>query len=242
MKYRLPLLLFCTFMTMTVVYAYVQFEENDIYKTFLSVSTFLFAIFAGFFISRQSARYNEIRNLVSEFDGEVSNIYRFSRRFGKRIQKKFEVIILAEYKKIIKYSDWDLVFVEKTNFIASLLEAMDVFQKKNPNAIESAAITRVNVSTASMQRIRKRAISLGNEHIPPMQWFLIVFLVVMILLLIATMQFEILAFAIFLKALFSTIIILVIYMLWQFDRLHFFEATVGSSSAQDVIDIIKGRK
>ena len=242
MKYRLPLLLLFIFIVMNVIFYFIQFEANEIYKTLLSVSTFLFAIFTGFFISRQSARYNEIRNIVSEFDGESSNVYRLSRCYKKEIKDEVEDVIKKEYKRMTSSDDWDITFTEKTSYITNLQNAFDSLKTKKVNPVENAALTRIFVSTSNMQRLRKRALSLGNERIPSMQWFLIIFLVIIILILISTIQFEALLFATFLKALFSTIIILVIIMLWQFDNLHFFERTVGSSSAEDVLDIIKGKK
>ena len=46
----------------------------------------------------------------------------------------------------------------------------------------------------------------------------------------------------FLKSAFASSVIFVVILLSQFDRLKFFEGTIGESSAKDVLDIIEGRK
>ncbi|MEK7635848.1 MAG: hypothetical protein AAB405_02040 [Patescibacteria group bacterium] len=44
------------------------------------------------------------------------------------------------------------------------------------------------------------------------------------------------------KAAFATSIISVVFLMRQLDRLKLFEGMIGESSAQDVLDIIAGKK
>jgi hypothetical protein len=59
-------------------YAYYRFDFIlESHNLFLSLSTFLFAIFSGFFIARQGRRYSQLRDEISRFDGSASAIYRY---------------------------------------------------------------------------------------------------------------------------------------------------------------------
>ena len=45
-----------------------------------------------------------------------------------------------------------------------------------------------------------------------------------------------------LKGAFGTCVVLILVLLRRFDDLNFFESTIGENSAQDILDIIKGKK
>lgn len=70
----------------------------DIDKIYISVTTFLFSIFNGFFISRQASRYNEIRNTFSKIDAKLSSIYRNSTHLSKEMVKRVSKTILDYYE------------------------------------------------------------------------------------------------------------------------------------------------
>ena len=61
---------FALFVALSFVYYHIPFETPETNAIFLTISTFLFSIFAGFFISRQGGRYSQIRTQIAEMDGE----------------------------------------------------------------------------------------------------------------------------------------------------------------------------
>ena len=71
-------------------------------RVFLSISTFLYTIFTGFFISRQASRFNKVRETVTRFDGLMSNLYRTSGHVSATLQQEIGIVISAHYKKILK--------------------------------------------------------------------------------------------------------------------------------------------
>ena len=120
MKQKTLLLAFILlFVALSAAYYYGVFNGSEVDKTFLTLSTFLFALFTGFFISRQAGRYSEIRRLTADFDGNMSGIYRLSGHLGNDEQKKAGDIIKNYYKQIVK-NGWDYAFTHKTTTLTYL--------------------------------------------------------------------------------------------------------------------------
>ncbi len=91
------------FLGLSVLYYYQPFGYIDNYEILLTISTFLFSIFTGFFIARQGNRYSAIRNRITEFDGNMSSIYRQFSHLTNELQKEVKKIIQDHYLKILKH-------------------------------------------------------------------------------------------------------------------------------------------
>ena len=102
------------FIVLFIIYYLTPFKLNVDLGVFLTVATFLFAIFAGFFISRQGNRYSNIRDQISQFDGELSAMYRQLGHIDKKAQKQLAKIIKGHYLKILKNKAWDYNFIHKS--------------------------------------------------------------------------------------------------------------------------------
>lgn len=76
-KYTNLNIIILLFFLLLYYFMYLDFGAHS--QMLLTISTFLFAIFMGFFISRQGVRYSVIRDQITGFDGEISAIY---RKFG----------------------------------------------------------------------------------------------------------------------------------------------------------------
>lgn len=93
MRNRSKLWFIFVFIFLAASYGYYHFDfvlEN--HSLFLSLSTFLFAIFSGFFISRQSTRYSNLTTEISRFDGGLTFVYRTSGVLGKRFQDSIGIL------------------------------------------------------------------------------------------------------------------------------------------------------
>ena len=140
-KALLEIILIVIFILLALIYYnYEVIKEVD--KIFVTLSTFLFSIFIGFFISRQSGRYGEIRKLVADFDGTMSAIYRAMGHLGEDAQKKAGEIIKKHYKMIVE-NNWDYPFTHKTTTITDLHRLTEeVVKEKGLDGIKGAVITR----------------------------------------------------------------------------------------------------
>ena len=93
-----------------VLYAFYVFYVNidiptDITSEIILASVFFFALFIGYFITRQNERYIKIAELLASRDGAFSYLYRISG-LVPRIQKEVREIIRSHYKKISESNNW----------------------------------------------------------------------------------------------------------------------------------------
>jgi hypothetical protein len=71
--------------------------KSDDLELILSISTFLFAILLGFFISRSNNRYNNINELIGAEDGLFLSLYETSHVYGKKFAAKMADLIDSYY-------------------------------------------------------------------------------------------------------------------------------------------------
>ena len=212
-------------------------------RTFLTIATFLFAIFAGFFISRQGTRYSNIRDQITTFDGSMSAIYRFAGHLGSEVQEEVKEIIKNHYETILKNKAWDWHFTHKSSTISSIHFLLEEKIKDQAlPTLRNFGVQRILVNLRSLQVARKNMIALHTERIPRFQWVLIVFLAAILLVAVSTIPSFQYFLGALLKTAFGTAVIFVIILLNEFDKLRFFEGTMGERSAQDILDIFTGKK
>jgi len=238
----LSCILILLFVGLSTAYYYNVFAGNEVDKTFLTLSTFLFALFTGFFISRQASRYSEIRKLTADFDGNMSGVYRMFGHLGKETQKKSGNIIKDYYKKIVK-NGWDYAFTHKTRTLTDLHQLLeDTITKHGSDGIKSTAASRIAVGLQDQQKVRKNMVALREERIPGFQWMLIYLLTAILILTVSTIPSESLLLGSVIKAAFIVSVLMVAVLLKKLDELKLFEGIIGEHSAQDVVEIIEGKK
>lgn len=231
-----------SFIGLSVFYYFIGFLF-EIDKIFLTIATFLFAIFAGFFISRQGSRYSDIRGKIANFDGGMSSTYRSSGHLGEDIQNKMGEIIKSHYQAILENKMWDYHFMHKSVTITSIHQVLEnVIADKMLNSLKNAALIRIMNTLYDLQINRKNMVALYQERIPAFQWALIYFLAFILFVAISSISSYHQIVDSILKSAFTNTIFVVVILLKQLDRLHFFEGTIGEKSAEDVLGIIQGVK
>lgn len=221
-------------------YNYAVGVEID--KIFVTLSTFLFSVFTGFFISRQSGRYAEIRKFIADFDGTISAIYRGMEHFSDDSQKKAGEIIKNHYKMIIE-NGWDYPFTHKTTTITDLGRLTEKTVKENGlDGIKGSVASRTMIGLQELQKIRKNMISLREERIPAFQWLLIIIIAAILIVAISTISSVNSLLVSLIKSAFVSAILVALVLLKQLDSLKLFSGKIGEYSAQDVINIIEGKK
>lgn len=243
-KYWIPFLNLVVFGLMSTLFYYFDLPELASVDLFLTISTFSFAIFTGFFISRQGRRYNDIRNRIGEFDGIMSTMYRQFTHFGPKSVKEVEKVIKAHYKKILNKHGWDYHIDHKSTTITDLNALVGKYSKKKRDisGIEFVATDTILKALEKLQVIRKQMVLLHQERIPQSQWGLLYFLAFVLLLALLFIPSEGFLAPSILKGAFGSSIIFVLVLLHRLDTLKFFENIIGEESARDVMDILAGRK
>ncbi len=231
------------FLALSITFYFATFGTADYSQLFLTISTFLFAIFTGFFISRQGIRYSSIREQITKFDGEMSSIYRKVGHLGKDAQEEVAEIIRDHYEKILSHKAWDFHFVNPSNTITACHELLERrIKDKTLPSLQNFALQRTLVSLENMQVARKNMVALHQERIPTFQWILVYSLAAILLIAVSTIPSEGYVLGSILKGAFSSSALFVVILLNAFDKLSFFEGTIGENSAKDVLDILKGEK
>jgi hypothetical protein len=239
---KLTLFLFGTFIIFFFLNIFFDLSLHQLDKVYLTVSTFLFSIFNGFFISRQSSRYSEIRSNLSRFDADMSIVFRESSHLSKEEHAHCGAIIREYYLSIIRSKDWAYYFTHKSNLITSLHAYMEQCGDAGMDKIRGESIRKILGVLDDIQIIRKVLVSLKEETIPRFQQFFIYILAVILFLAIITLPSQGLILASLLKSVYMITIITVVILLKKFDNLTLFEGTIGEHSAKDVLGIIDGEK
>ncbi len=240
-KILLDVFLVCIFISLALgFYNFKLLSEID--KIFVTLSTFLFSVFIGFFISKQSGRYSEIRKLISDFDGTLSSIYRGMENFGEVYHAKTGAIIRRHYE-MVKAAGWDYHFVSKTSTITDLQRLTATAVSENgSDGIKGVVLTRNMLGIQELQKIRKNMISLREERIPVFQWLLIVMIAVILITTVSTITSEGFVLISLVKSAFVSSVLVALILLKQLDSLELFSGKIGQYSAEDVINIIDDKK
>ena len=215
----------------------------EVDRTFLSVSTFLFSIFAGFFISRQASRFNRVRESVTAFDGKLSNVYRASGHINTDLQKEVGKVIKKRYEKLLAGNEWHTPFTEKSTTlkeIHALLEKHVI--EEEVTKLANQALGGMVKGLANCQDLRKQMIALYEERIPKEQWVMILFIVGMLVMTVSALPSTGALFVSILKAAFVTSVFSVMFILYKLNNLSYTERIMGEHSAQDVLDLIVGSR
>lgn len=237
----LELFLIIFIIGLTMLY-YNNSFNYDVDKLFVSLSTFLFALFTGFFISRQSGRYKEIRKLTADFDGIMSFLYRSVGHFSPKAQKEIGGIIKKHYRLILK-NGWDYPFMHKTTTLTDIhKKSEEIVKKEGSDGIRGSVVSRIAVGLYESQKIRKNMVALRDERIPAFQWFLIAIVAIILVLTVSTIQSVGNLYGSLVKAAFISAILVTTVLLRRLDKLELFSGTIGEHSAKDVVDIIAGKK
>lgn len=242
MSKRLIAILSLLFIVFFFYNGYVDFSNYGLDKVYLTVSTFLFSVFNGFFIARQSTRYSEIRNSLSRFDADMTIVYRESSHLEKDEHEHVGHIIREHYEMLLKKKDWTYYFTHKTNLISSLHAYIQVCGDINMDKVRGESMRKMMGTLDDAQIVRKTLVSLKEETIPQLQQIFIYVLAVILFLAVLTLPSKDLVLASLLKSVYMMTVVMVVILLKKFDDLTLFEGTIGEHSAKDVIRIIDGDK
>ena len=212
-------------------------------RVFLSISTFLYSIFTGFFISRQASRFNKVRETVTKFDGLLSNMYRSSGHISAKLQQEIGLVIRSHYEKIFETGRWDYHFENKSTTLTSIHALLEEHIKEDQvTKLSNQSIGAIVKGLGAAQDVRKSMLALNRERVPVEQWVLIIFFVVMLVGTVSTMPSVGLLWPSVLKAAFVISVVSVLFILYRLNNLAFTEKLMGQHSAEDVLGIIDGSK
>ena len=242
MKNTIAIYLFST-VIFTIFFYLFPFQTKIDSVLFFSASSLFFTIFSGFFISLQSERYRAIREKTANFDGSMSFLYRAFGNFGHSEQEEARVILKGHYLPILETHSWDYSLSHKTSTLSDFHALLEKTEKnKTLSSVQNATLFQMMGALRESQLTRKSLIALEEERIPRAQWFLTLFLGILLFLSLVVIPSLGESLQAFLKGSYAGTIVFVLIILRKLDQLDFFEGTIGESSALDVLNITEGKR
>jgi hypothetical protein len=201
-------------------------------KIILTVSTFLLAILSGFFISRLSSRYNEIRSLVASEDGYWLALYKVAelngKKFTDKIRKKIDQYYVACY-------DFDVPYAYKSSAPIFLSVYDDL--KKIKNTKKFKGYSSMIDYLLKIEERRNQTSVLGIEKLTKGQWGVLFLLIGIVLFSLFYLKTDAL-YSQVVTVLLSTVLILILLILRDLQNLRLSGAAILEESGQEVLDAI----
>lgn len=239
---RLQNQLVITFLVLVMVFLFAYYIDLpfSINTAYLTVATFLFAIFASFFTTRQSTRHDSLRESIAQFDGNLSSIYRASGNLDPQLQKEIGVVLTAHYEDLLRSRDWQFHILNPSTTITRIHELLNEYiGNKDFKEFGRTSLMQIQWSLRDLQRVRKDKISLVREQVPTLQWFLLILLAFILVTTIMSIQSYTMLVTSFLKASFIVAVLLVLALIQDLNHLTLFEKLIGEESARDLLKTIK---
>ncbi len=211
--------------------------ELDFASQLTAVAAFFFALFSGFFISRQNERYSKITDIIAERDGIYSFLYRV---FGlvPRMQSEMREVIKDHYTKILSNNDWaynefhpSMTLTKLTKIMGGVTDG-EADSLKNNNLFDG-----IWGAIQVLQQNRKKIIAAYQERLLMFQWILIYIFAAITILSFHFLHTELLWVNI-LKIIFATAVFLVIILIKQLNSLSIFGKDFSKKIANDVLRIV----
>ena len=201
----------------------------------LTISTFLFAILIGFFMSRLNSRYNEVRDAVANEDSFFVSLYELTQYFDEEVIEQVKELMDRYY---IKSYDHILGMYYKVN-AKEMHDLYQVFENAKlddtPNGKE---IYDVVVATlGSIEINRNKSSVLSNEGMRVGQWLMILMLGTIIVFSLFIYGIDTTYFHVITILISSTIIIIFLIML-DLQNFRLGGTLAVGESGQEVFEMI----
>jgi hypothetical protein len=242
-KYALSFKVSLLAVVLFFVNGFFDLASSGLNTVYITITTFLFSVFNGFFMARQSTRYSEIRTQVSKFDASMTVLFRESSHLDQDEHNRVKELLTEYYTNVVKHNDWTYYyFTHKTHLVSDLHTIVADAAARRLDGLRGESIKNMLHTLDDVQGVRKQLISLKEETIPHFQQYFMYMLGFVLLAAIATLPSAGNVIASLLKSVFMITILCVMILLRKFNDLSLFEKKIGEHSAQDVLDIMKGNK
>ncbi len=200
-----------------------------------TVSSFLFAILAGFFISRFNTRYDEVRQQIVAEDANFLALYKTSVFYGKEFTLKMVELIdsyyIYAYDKFGFGGETDYKYNAKT-FLAIYDELNEIKQYRTESSFGLMLSYLVDI-----EKSRNIRAVLVFEKVTRGQWAVLMSLALIIIFSVFYMQTP-LFFSQVAAVLLSTVVILILLILRDLQNLRLGGQPMAIESGQEVFDVI----
>lgn len=199
----------------------------------LTISTFLFAMLAGFSLSRASARFDAARSGVATEDADWLILYNMSGIVSKEFQDEMRAHIDRYYVTVFDH-EADSYYKATRSTLKDIYALVAVHIRKVPPPVTDVFSDMQNV-LQSIEEVRNTVSLVTRESISGSQWAVLNLL--SFLIFVSVFNSDIAApyndaFFIF----FSLTIVAILLIIRDFQNLRFGGETLGTESGQEVLE------
>ncbi|MCX6807957.1 MAG: hypothetical protein NTZ80_04155 [Patescibacteria group bacterium] len=207
----------------------------DDVELILTISTFLFAILAGFFLARLNTRYNDFANLASSEDAAFMSVYYTAKALGKKFVDKIRDAIDGYY--IVCY-DFDLgnQYMPTIKYFQKVYKIL-FDEAKNKNQIYGNVFDAMIVQLSQIESYRDKAQVIGEDKLTKGQWMILMVLSGIIFYSIMYLKVPT-AYSYIISLLFSTTLVTILLTMRDLQNLMLSGKSVATESGQENFDNI----
>jgi len=199
----------------------------------LTITTFLFAILVGFFISRLNTRFNMVRELIAAEDANFLVFYKNSTFFGEKFQQEIADLIDDYY--IVEF-DSDLGAYKANSEQFFILYDKMHEEKKLSEHEDQVFDDMINLLT-SIEMARNKASVVHREKLTVGQWLILILLSGIIVFCLFYVDFSESFFRI-IAVLLSTAMVLILLTLRDLQNLRIGSQLIATETGEEIFDFI----
>lgn len=201
--------------TIGAIYIPGRGSSSDI-EIILMISTFLFAILAGFFLARLNTRYNKITELVATEDAYFLSFFNTARFLGKEFVNNIRELIDTYY--IIAYDFNTDYYKSNAGVLLQFYEELEkVDIKKNKKA--ESVFDEMVIFLSQIEENRNKNAVLTLDRVTKGQWVILLLLGSIIIFFLFFLKTDAL-YSQITTVLFSTILTLIILIIRDLNSLR----------------------
>ena len=203
------------------------------FDSILTISTFLFAILAGFYTSRLGSRYDSIRQLVAVEDASIFCFYQTAKIFGPVFTKKVRDAIDRYYIASYDHTLSDYAYKDSAPYYSKLWDVTRDLPHKDPSSAYQMLITHLT----DIEKSRNTSAATSKERLGWGEWAILLILATIILSSLFLMR-EPALYSWVVTILFGTALILVLLIIRDLQNLMFGGGSLLEESGQEVLEFM----
>ncbi|PIP65781.1 hypothetical protein COU77_03990 [Candidatus Peregrinibacteria bacterium CG10_big_fil_rev_8_21_14_0_10_49_16] len=197
----------------------------------LTVSTFLFAILAGFYLSRINQRYDLVRGLLAEEDADWLTFYESSNFFEPKLREEVRELLDEYYIRTMDTDTMD--YYKRTRVIFKKVHG--ALHRAKP--VDFPVITYMVELLANIEKTRNQISVIAAEKLRKGQWLTLIILSLIILFCLFYLQKPFI-YSHVITILLSTVLVMVLLVMRDLANFRLGGELVAIESGQEMFELI----
>ncbi|GEM_PF-1049473 len=209
-------------------------RESSSVELLLTVSTFLFAVLAGFYLTRLNNRYDRVRELIAEEDAHWITVYELSAVLGRKYREAVTNIIDKYYQAAFDYyiGDAHRPTQKYMDMLYRLLRAHEPVKEREKDAYDQTTDLLADIE------VERNAIAVVSlEKLTPGQWATMLSLAAIVLFSIFYLKGN-MFFSDAMVVLLATVLSLILLVMRDLQNFFLGGTSMVDESSQEVFEVI----